>query len=414
MSLESAVTPRCRFCHAGLTESFVNLGSTPLCQSHITPAQLGDREIFYPLHARVCERCFLVQLEDYVAPPQMFSEYAYFSSYVDALVDNARDHYECMLSRFAITGDSLVVEIGSNDGYLLQHYAAAGIPVLGIEPAANVAAVAQGRGIPTEVCYHGRATARRIAGEHGKADLLIGNNVLAHTPDLNGFVAGLRHLLKPDGVVTMEFPHLSRLMEQHQFDTIYHEHYSYFSLRTVQRVFSLQQLELFDVEELPIHGGSLRIYAAHVGRQRPTERLQALLAREQGDGLEQLQTYRDFGRSVEKIKRDILALLIGLKNEGHQIVGYGAPGKATTLLNYCGLRTDFLDYTVDCNPYKQGNYTPGTRIPICAPARIAETRPDFVLILPWNLREEITSQMSHVRDWGGRFIVPIPEPCILA
>ncbi len=413
-------TPRvssagCRFCGRALRTTFVDLGMSPLCQTHIEPHQLNHMEPFFPLHAWVCEHCFLVQLEEYVAPANIFSEYAYFSSYADSWVEHARKYSALMRERFGIGRDSLVMEIASNDGYLLQHFVAAGVPVLGIEPAANVAKVAQDKGIRTEVCFHGRSSAAKIAAKYGQADLLLGNNVLAHVPDLNDFVAGMHRLLKPGGVITMEFPHLQRLMEQNQFDTIYHEHFSYFSFFTVEQVFAAHGLTLFDVEELSTHGGSIRIYARHTGdSSKPvSERARQLRARELALGFDRLQTYQDFAEQVKATKRKILAFLIDLKNNRKSIVGYGAPGKGNTLLNYCGIRTDMLSYTVDRNPYKQGKYTPGTHIPILSPDRIRDTRPDYVFILPWNLKDEIIGQMSFVREWGGRFIVPIPEPQIL-
>jgi SAM-dependent methyltransferase len=408
--------PPCRFCGAALRATFVDLGMSPLCQTHIEPQRLNHMEPFYPLHVRVCGRCFLVQLQEYVAPADIFSEYAYFSSYADSWVEHARRYCESMRQRFALSRESFVVEIASNDGYLLQHFVAAGIPVLGVEPAANIASVARERGIRTEVCFHGRDTAARIAAQYGKADLVAGNNVLAHVPDINDFVAGMKLLLKPRGVVTMEFPHLLRLMDENQFDTIYHEHFSYLSFVVVERIFAAHGLTLFDVEELPTHGGSLRIYARHAeDDSRPVSaRADALRERERALGLERLETYGRFGEQVKATKRKILAFLIGLKREGARIAGYGAPGKGNTLLNYCGIGTDFIDYTVDRNPYKQGKYTPGTHIPILAPERIRETKPDYVLILPWNLTAEITAQLDFVREWGGRFIVPIPEPRLLA
>jgi SAM-dependent methyltransferase len=410
-----AVDPRCRFCGHSLQVTFVDLGMSPPCQTHIEPQQLNHMEPFYPLHAWVCERCFLVQLEEYVTPGDIFSEYAYFSSYADSWVEHARKYSVQMRERFGLGPNSLVMEIASNDGYLLQHFVAQGVPVLGIEPAANVAKVAQDKGIRTEVCFHGRSSADKMVAKYGQADLLLGNNVLAHVPDLNDFVAGMKRLLKRGGVITMEFPHLQRLMEQNQFDTIYHEHFSYFSFLTVEQVFAAHGLVLFDVEELPTHGGSIRIYACHSDdHSKPVgERPQQLRARELALGFDRLQTYQNFDEQVKSTKRKILSLLIELRNRGKTIVGYGAPGKGNTLLNYCGIRTDLLDYTVDRNPYKQGKYTPGTHIPILSPERIRATRPDYVFILPWNLKDEISTQMSFVRDWGGRFIVPIPEPQIL-
>jgi len=389
----------CRFCGHALQTTFVDLGMSPLCQTHIEPQQLNSMEPFFPLHAWVCERCFLVQLEEYVAPANIFSEYAYFSSFADSWVEHARKYSLLMRERFGIGRDSLVMEIASNDGYLLQHFVAAAVPVLGIEPAANIAKVAQDKGIRTEVCFHGRASADKVVAKYGQADLLLGNNVLAHVPDLNDFVAGMKRLLKPTGVITMEFPHLQRLMEQNQFDTIYHEHFSYFSFFTVEQVFAAHALTLFDVDELPTHGGSIRIYARHEqDSSKPVSaRAQQLRARELALGFNRLQTYQNFAEQVKSTKRKILSLLIDLKNRGSSIVGYGAPGKGNTLLNYCGIRTDLLSYTVDRNPYKQGKYTPGTHIPILSPDQIRETRPDYIFILPWNLKDEISMQMGFVR-----------------
>lgn len=406
----------CRFCGKHELTTFVDLGMSPFCQTHIEQRNLNAMEPFFPLHARVCHACFLVQLEEFVAPGDIFTEYAYFSSYADSWVEHARRYAESMRERFKIGNRSLVMEIASNDGYLLQHFVAAGVPVLGIEPAANVAKVARERGIRSDVSFHGRSNAARIVSEYGKADLLLGNNVLAHVPDLNDFVAGMKVLLKPDGVITMEFPHLQRLMEQNQFDTIYHEHFSYFSFLTVEKVFAAHGLTLFDVEELPTHGGSIRIYGRHAedaGKPR-SSRVEELRARELALGFDKIETYRQFDEQVKATKRNILEFLIDLKRTGKQIVGYGAPGKGNTLLNYCSIRQDFLDYTVDRNPYKQGKYTPGTHIPIHGPEKIRETKPDYIFILPWNLRTEITAQMSYVREWGCQFIIPIPKPEIVA
>jgi SAM-dependent methyltransferase len=381
----------------------------------VSAAQLDAMEPFYPLHALVCQRCWLVQLREYVAPADIFAEYAYFSSYADSWVEHARRYTELVCDRFAIARSSLVMEIASNDGYLLQHFVARGVPVLGIEPAANIASVARQRGVRTETRFFGAEAARDIASRFGKPDLLLGNNVLAHVPDLNDFVAGMKLLLKTGGILTMEFPHLERLIDGNQFDTIYHEHFSYFSFGTAQRVFAAHGLTLFDVEELPTHGGSLRIYGCHSGdAQRPvSDRARALRERELARGFETLEFYSGFGERVKATKRALVQFLIEAKDAGKSIVGYGAPGKGNTLLNYCGIRTDFLDYTVDRNPYKQGKFTPGTHIPICAPERIRETRPDFILILPWNLSAEITRQMAYVREWGCRFVVPIPHVRVL-
>jgi SAM-dependent methyltransferase len=411
----SDASPACRFCRARLRHTFVDLGMSPLCQTHISPEQLNRMEPFYPLHAFVCEGCFLVQLEEYVSPTELFTEYAYFSSYSDSWVQHAGRYAETMIRRLHLDARSRVVELASNDGYLLQHFVRAGIPVLGIEPAANVAKVAVQKGIPTVVRFFGADAAREIAEEIGRADLLLGNNVLAHVPRLNDFVAGMKILLKPGGVITMEFPHLYRLMEGNQFDTIYHEHFSYFSFFTAEKVFAAHGLTLFDVEELPTHGGSLRIFARHAeSRALPVSAaVDALRRRELEAGVARLETYTSFAEQVKETKRALLEFLIRAKRAGKSLAGYGAPGKGNTLLNYCGIRTDFLDYTVDRSPYKQGKFTPGTRIPILHPDRIAETRPDYVFILPWNLKDEIVRQMAHVRDWGGKFVVPIPTVSVI-
>ena len=412
MDLPTAPAPaRCRFCQAALRTTFVDLGMSPLCQTHISPQQLHEMEPFYPLHCYVCERCFLVQLQEFVSPGEIFTEYAYFSSYSSSWVDHARRYVDMAIDRFRFGPGHKVMEIASNDGYLLQHFVARGVPVLGIEPAANVAQAAVERGVPTLVRFFGKQAADDIAREHGRPDLLLGNNVLAHVPDLNDFVAGMKCLLAPGGTITMEFPHLQRLMAGNQFDTIYHEHFSYLSLVTVEKIFAHHGLTLFDVEELPTHGGSLRIYARHAdGDTRPVgPRVTALRQHEIDDGFLTTARYTGFGEQVKATKRKLLSFLIDAKRRGKKVVGYGAPGKGNTLLNYCGIRTDFLDFTVDANPYKQGKFTPGTRIPILAPAAIREARPDYVLILPWNLREEISREAAYVADWGGRFVVPIPE-----
>jgi SAM-dependent methyltransferase len=405
----------CRFCSAPLHTTFVDLGMSPLCQTHIEPHELNHMERFYPLHAWVCERCWLVQLEEYVSPEQIFSDYAYFSSYSDSWVEHARRYAHAMIDRLQLGPKSLVMEIASNDGYLLQHFVARGVACRGIEPAANVAEVAVAKGIPTTVKFFGRRTAQEVADEHGRVDLLLGNNVLAHVPDLNDFVGGMAILLKQGGVITMEFPHLLRLMDENQFDTIYHEHFSYLSCGTVERVFEHHGLRLFDVDELPTHGGSLRIYACHAGdaAHPNTAAVEELRKREMARGLQNLATYGEFEARVKQTKRKLLRFLIEAKDAGKSVVGYGAPGKGNTLLNYCGIRTDFLDYTVDRSPHKQGRYTPGTHIPILDPAKIRETRPDYVLILPWNLQREISQQMSYIREWGGRFVVPIPSVRVL-
>jgi SAM-dependent methyltransferase len=402
---------RCRFCAAPLERVFVDLGSSPLANSYLEPEDLGRAEPYYPLCVYVCERCWLCQLPAVATPEQIFSDYAYFSSYSSSWVEHARRYVESVTERFGLGSGHQVVEIASNDGYLLRHFVERGVPVLGIEPAANVAAAARAAGVPTEVRFFGRATAAELVSRGLRADLLLGNNVLAHVPDLNDFVGGLAALLAPAGVLTMEFPHLERLVEGNQFDTIYHEHFSYLSLVAVERVFAAHGLECVDVEELPTHGGSLRVYARHAGGpgEAPSPRVAELVARERRGGVETPAWYEAFGERVRETKRRLLEFLIRERRAGRSIVGYGAPAKGNTLLVYCGIRRDFLDYTVDRSPHKQGRYLPGSRIPILAPERIFETRPDYVWILPWNLRDEIAGQMAGVRDWGGRFLVAIPE-----
>ena len=406
----------CRFCGAPLSHVFVDLGASPLANSYLEPADLRQAETFYPLCVYVCGECFLVQLPEEERPEAIFSDYAYFSSYSESWLRHAETYAAAMIERFGFGPGHRVIEVASNDGYLLRWFAARGIPVLGVEPAANVAAAAEAAGIPTRVKFFGEATARELVAEGTRADLLVGNNVLAHVPGLNDFVAGLKLLLAPTGVLTMEFPHLLRLMAEDQFDTIYHEHYSYFSFTTVQKVFAAHGLTLFDVEELPTHGGSLRIFARHEeDDSKPIgERVIEILAGEAYEGFSRLETYRSFDERVRRVKRGFLRFLIQAKEEGRSVAGYGAPAKGNTLLNYCGVRTDLLDYTVDRSPHKQGRFLPGTRIPIHGPDRLRETRPDYVLILPWNLKDEIVEQMADVRSWGGRFVVAIPEVKILA
>jgi SAM-dependent methyltransferase len=401
----------CRFCGTKLEHTFVDLGMSPLCESFLPGEQLNQMEAFYPLHAYVCGKCFLVQLEAYVTPEHIFSDYAYFSSYSDSWLAHAKKYTDRMVERFGIGEKSFVVELASNDGYLLQYFVEKRVPVLGIEPAANVAAVAVKKGVPSLVKFFGRETARDLAAAGKQADLLLGNNVLAQVPDLNDFVAGMKILLKPAGVITMEFPHLQRLMEENQFDTIYHEHFSYFSFVTAEKIFAAHGITLFDVEELPTHGGSLRIYGRHAedGSKPVSGRVTELRAREEAAGTTRLETYSRFGEQVKETKRKLLEFLIAAKRDGKKIAGYGAPGKGNTLLNYCAIRTDFLDYTVDRNPYKHGRFLPGTHVPIFSPDRIRETKPDFLLILPWNLKDEIIKQNAFIREWGGKFVVPIPE-----
>jgi len=401
----------CRFCNKPLTHLFLSLGSFPLSNSFLTREQLYQREVFYPLEVFVCDSCFLVQLQEYETPENIFSDYAYFSSYSDTWLKHAKTYSEDMIRLFRLDRNSFVVEIASNDGYLLQYFSERGISVLGIEPARNVAEVARKKGIPTETLFFGTETAKQLASEGKRADLLLGNNVLAHVPNLNDFVMGLKILLNPHGVIMMEFPHLMRLMEETQFDTIYHEHFSYFSFLTVERIFHTHGLTLFDVEELPTHGGSLRIYARHAeDKTKPvTERVDQLKQKEIEAGYLDIHHYLGFQEKVKAIKKDILKFFIQAKEEGKRVVGYGAPAKGNTLLNYCGIRTDFVDYTVDKNPYKQGHFLPGSHIPIEEPNKIKETKPDYLFILPWNLKDEIMEQMVFIRQWGGKFVIPIPK-----
>lgn len=401
----------CRFCKTKLQHTFVDLGMSPLCESYLSSTHLNQMEPFYPLHVYVCSNCFLVQLESYVSPEHIFSDYAYFSSYSDSWLAHAKAYTSQMTDLFSLDNASLVVEVASNDGYLLQYFVQKGIPVLGIEPAANVAPEAVKKGVTTLVMFFGAETARELVAAGKQADLLLGNNVLAQVPDLNDFVAGMKILLKPHGVITMEFPHLQRLIEENQFDTIYHEHFSYFSFLTAEKIFAAHGLTLFDVEELTTHGGSLRIFARHAedSSHAVTSRLRDLREREAKLGYEQIQTYSRFADQVKETKRKLLEFLIEAKRSGKKIAGYGAPGKGNTLLNYCSIRTDFIDYTVDRNPRKHGKFLPGTHIPIYPPDQIQRTRPDYLLILPWNLKQEIMQQNAFIRDWGGKFVVPIPE-----
>jgi SAM-dependent methyltransferase len=411
----SDARPTCRACRAPLELVFADLGSSPLANSYLGAEALAAAEPFYPLTVYVCERCWLCQLPAVARPEEIFSDYAYFSSYSASWVEHARRYCEAMRERFGLGTAQQVVEIASNDGYLLRHFLARGVPVLGVEPAANVAAAARQLGIPTEVCFFGLEAARDLAARGFSADLLVGNNVLAHVPELDDFVGGLAHLLKPAGVLTLEFPHLVRLVADNQFDTIYHEHYSYFSLASVERVLAAHGLELFDVEEISTHGGSLRLFGQRAGDGgRPVgARVAELRRRERELGVETRRYYETFAAQVRETKRKLLAFLIDAKRAGKTIVAYGAAAKGNTLLNYCGVRNDFLDYVVDASPHKQGRYLPGSRLPIHAPDRILATRPDYVLILPWNIRDEITRQMSAVREWGGRFVVAIPETTVL-
>jgi SAM-dependent methyltransferase len=401
----------CLFCAAPLRHTVVDLGMSPLCERYLTAEQLNQMEPFYPLQAYVCEQCFLVQVQEYVSPEAIFTEYAYFSSYSDSWLAHAKAYVEMITVRLGLDSAHQVVELGSNDGYLLQYFLARGIRALGVEPAKNVARVAIAKGVPTVTELFGRPAARELVAKGLQADLLCGANVLAQVPDLNDFVGGMKLLLKPEGIITIEFPHLLRLIAENQFDTIYHEHFSYFSLMTVERIFAAHALTLFDVEELPTHGGSLRIYACHADRAREpvSDRVTDLRAREESAGLCRLDRYASFAEQVHETKRQLLDFLIGAKRKHKRISGYGAPGKGNTLLNYCGIGSDFLDYTVDRNPYKQGKFLPGTHIAIHPPEKIRETRPDYVLILPWNLKDEVMEQLSYIRSWGGQFVVPIPD-----
>ena len=400
----------CLLCRAPLTTTFLDLGMSPLCESFLTADQLDQMEPYYPLHTLVCNACFLVQLQEYVKPEHIFTEYAYFSSYSTSWVEHARQYCEMVKARFELDSGSLVFEIASNDGYLLQHFLPFGVPVVGIEPAANVAAVARQKSIPTLVEFFGLKLARRLVSQGHRADLIVGNNVLAQVPDLNDFTAGMAYLLAPNGVITLEFPHLERLIDENQFDTIYHEHFSYFSLVTIDRLAKKHGLRVFDVEHLPTHGGSLRVYLCHLdGGHAISPRLNALLAHERAIGFEDIGSYGRFAARVHRTKRQLLSFLIECKETGAKLCGYGAPGKGNTLLNYCGIGTDFLDFTVDRNPYKHGLYTPGMHIPIYPVSAIDEARPDYLLIMPWNLKNEIIAQMRRVSGWGCKFIVPIPR-----
>ncbi len=400
----------CRFCGTPLTTTFADLGMSPVSNAYVKPENANDMERFYPLHAYVCSSCYLVQLGEFQSPEEIFSDYAYFSSYSASWLEHAKRYAEKMIEKFNLGSQSQVIELASNDGYLLKNFVAAGVPVLGIEPAANVAEVANKAGVPTVSKFFGVETANWLVAENKQADLMAANNVLAHVPDLNDFVAGIKIVLKQHGVITVEFPHLQQLYDNNQFDTIYHEHFSYFSLITVEKVFQHHGLKIFDVEELSTHGGSLRVYACHVeSDQHETQAAVAdILQRERDLGYEDLATYEKFSEKVKETKRALLDFMIKAKREGKSVVGYGAPAKGNTLLNYCGIREDFIDYTVDRSPHKQNTLLPGVHIPVFAPEKIDETKPDYIVILPWNLEKEIIDQLGHARDWGAKFIVPIP------
>lgn len=402
---------RCRFCGMALTRTFVDLGMFPLCQTYIEPHRLDQMEPFYPLHAYVCDHCFLVQLPEYVSPKEIFTEYAYFSSYSDSWLQYVEDSVDEMVEQLHLSSMSQVVEVASNDGYLLQYFVKKGIPVLGVEPAANVALVATRKGIPTVAKFFGSETARELRREEKLADLLLAINVLDHVPDIGDFVCGMKTLLKPTGVVWVEFPSLCRLIEGNQFDTIYHDRFSYLSFSVVEHIFKTHGLTVFDVEELQTHGGSLRIQAGHNedDTKNVTRRVNEMREREEALGVRSLGYYRTFGEKVKETKRTLLESLIRMKRAGKSIVGYGVPAKGNVLLNYCGIRTDFLDFLVDRSPYKQGKHTPGTHIPIFPVEKIQEAKPDYLLILPWNIKDEVMQQMSYIRNWGAQFVVPIPD-----
>lgn len=405
----------CRSCGAPLTETFVDLGVSPLANSFLKQEKLQAMEPFYPLHVYVCAECFLVQLEEFESPDHIFSDYLYFSSFSQAWLDHANAYAGKMVDRLGLGAGSLVVEIASNDGYLLQYFQQRGVPVLGVEPAANVAKVAEEKGVPSHVAFFGVETATRLKAEGKGADLMAANNVLAHVPDINDFVAGFKILLKPTGTITFEFPHLQRLIAENQFDTVYHEHFSYLSLLALDKVFARHGLAVYDVERLPTHGGSLRLFVRHAedGSRPVTAAVEDVRAGEAEAGLHLIDTYRSFGRKVVETKREVLRFLIEAHAAGKRVVGYGAPAKGNTLLNYLGVGPEFVAFTVDRSPYKQGLYLPGTRIPILSPDAIIEAKPDYVLILPWNLKDEIVAQMAEVRSWGGKFVVPIPTVQVL-
>jgi SAM-dependent methyltransferase len=411
---QKTATKPCRFCGANLEQTFVDLGMSPLCETYPSAAQLNRGEVYYPLHVYVCSQCFLVQLEEYEAYENIFSDYPYFSSYSDSWLKHCENYCIKMITRFGLNERSFVVEVASNDGYLLQYFIRGRVPVLGIEPAANVAKVAVEKGIPTLVRYFGREVAKELAAEGRCADLIVGNNVLAQVPNLNDFVEGLKILLKPEGVLTLEFPHLQRLIERNEFDTIYHEHFSYFSLLTTVRIMDAHGLKVFDVEELPTHGGSLRVYACRAdNRTHFAEPSVAKLINQELDaGLASAEGYARFEEQVKRTKWGLVSFLVEAARQGKSVAGYGAPGKSATLLHYCGIGKDLIEYTVDRSPHKQGRFLPGTHIPIFHPDRIVESKPDYVVILPWNLKDEIMAQLHFIREWGGRFVVPIPEVAI--
>lgn len=416
MMEESTTTNnKCLNCSNTLEDTFVDLGTSPLCEEFVKPENINNGQQFYPLHAYVCDECFLVQVGEYVSPEEIYSDYYYFSSYSDSWLAHAQEYVETMTANYGINQESFVVEIASNDGYLLQYFKNKEIPILGVEPSDNVARVSIEKGIPTEQLFFGKDTAGELQKKYKPADLILGNNILAHVPQINDFIEGLDIMLSEKGIMTFEFPHLLQLIENNQFDTIYHEHFFYFSLITVASIFRTQGMKIFDVQELNTHGGSVRIFVTRASNEdyQVSDRVKEILSLEKEKGFLDIDFYKGFDERVQQTKTNLLELLIDLKKQNKTIVGYGAPGKGNTLLNYCGIRRDFIDYTVDRNPNKQGYYLPGSLIPIHHPDKIRETRPDYVFILPWNLKEEIMKQIDYVRDWGGKFIVPIPKPVII-
>ncbi len=411
-----SATKSCRFCGAEINRTFVDLGMSPLCESYPLSADFNRGEVYYPLHVYVCEQCFLVQLEEYESVENIFSDYAYFSSYSDSWLKHAENYCDTVIGRFGLDERSLAVEVASNDGYLLQYFVKRNVPVLGIEPAANVAKVAVEKGVPTLVKFFGAKLAEQLTTEGNCADLILGNNVLAQVPDLNDFVEGLKIMLKPDGVLTLEYPHLLRLIEHNEFDTIYHEHFSYFSMLTTVHIMEAHGLNVFDVDELPTHGGSLRVYACRATSQahEVQPRVKKVIADEERAGLSSMAGYERFARQVKETKLALVEFLLKAAQQGKSVAGYGAPGKSATLLHYCGIGKDLIEYTVDRSPYKQGRFLPGSHIPIYHPDRIRETKPDYVVILPWNLKDEIMEQLQYIREWGGRFVVPIPKVAVFS
>lgn len=407
---------KCRFCDAALDQTFIDLGTSPIANSYVKPENFMRMEPFFALHAFVCGECFLVQLPNMESREHIFNEeYAYFSSYSASVLAHSKAYVEMMVERFSFGETSQVIEVASNDGYLLKYFQERGVKVLGIEPSGSVAAAAEEAGIPSRVRFFGVETATALKAEGFSADLMLGNNVMAHVPDLNDFIGGFPILVRPGGIVTIEFPHLLRTIEDLYYDQVYHEHYSYLSLVTVEKIFAAHGMTLFDVEEIAPQGGSLRIFACHAGDETHpvTERVGAMRDREIAAGLTTPEGYRAFAERVQETKRDLLRFLMEAREAGKTVVGYGAPAKATTLLNYCGVKSDMIDYTVDISPYKHGNLLPGTRIPIHPPEKILETKPDYVLIMAWNIKDEIMRNMAAVRDWGGKFVVPLPRVAVL-